>query len=311
MTGPIAAIDIGTNSVRLLVEDDKGIDLVRATRITRLGEGVDATGQLSPHAIERTLAVLREYAEQCRDLRVGDARATATSAARDAGNRDEFFSPAADILGFRPEVITGDEEATLSFLGATQAGGLLDKGDGEANSQAQSLVIDIGGGSTEFILGADKPECHLSIDIGSVRVTERYIAHDPPQAEELSNVLDVVGQHLDDVEATMPVRTAHRLVGVAGTVTTMAAMAAGITSWDPNRTHHLELDIKTVEELYRELASLPLAQRRLKLIEPDRAEVIVGGALILVRIMRQFGFQSLLVSEHDILDGIVASVRMR
>lgn len=295
---PRAAIDCGTNSTRLLVVDADGATVERLMRLTRLGQGVDHAGRLDPSAIERTLAVLREYRGVLDHWGVDLLRITATSAARDAANRDEFFDAAAGVVGHVPELLSGSEEATLSFRGATAE---LDEADGPF------LVVDIGGGSTEFAVGTAAPEGVFSIDVGCVRITERFLESDPPSAEELSNAVSVVRDHLDDVAREVPdVTTAHRLVGLAGTVTTAAAVELGLVEYDRGRIHHFVLTRAAVEEVFRTLATEPLAQRvHNPGLERERADVIVGGMVILAGVMRFFDHDTCLVSESDILDGLV------
>jgi exopolyphosphatase / guanosine-5'-triphosphate,3'-diphosphate pyrophosphatase len=286
----VAAIDIGTNSTRLLVGNE------RRAVITRLGRGVDSTGRLDDHAVGKTIDVLRDYAAVIRDAGASHVRAVATSAARDAANREVFFTAAADVLGVRPEVLTGEEEGRLAFLGAISD---LDPADGPF------LVFDIGGGSTEFVVGNERADQVLSVDTGSVRLTEQWLHSDPPTAEELSMAVSVVRAHLEDVTREMPAsRSAACLVGVAGTVTTIAAVELG--EYDRDRVHHFRLSRNAAEDVFRTLATEPLADRRANPgLEADRADVIVGGCCILVAIMRHFEVDSILVSETDLLDGIV------
>jgi exopolyphosphatase / guanosine-5'-triphosphate,3'-diphosphate pyrophosphatase len=311
VSGPAAhrlgAIDIGTNSVRLLVADvdgagaDAALDtLDRRVHITRLGQGVDDTRRLRPDAIARTLDVLRDYRRVLDELGVQRVRATATSAARDASNRDDFFTPAAEVLGFEPELIGGDEEARLSFLGATA----------QLSEPAPYLVVDIGGGSTEFIVGTHRPESLLSVDIGSVRLTEQYVTSDPPEPEELSAALSVVRDHLADVEREIPaVREAATLVGLAGTITTVAAVELGLAEYDRDKIHRFRLTKAAAEDVFRTLATETVEERRHNPgLDPGRADVIVAGALELVTIMRTFGFDAVVVSESDILDGLVRAL---
>ena len=296
----VGAIDCGTNSTRVLVGD--GVRTAeRLMRITRLGEGVDSNRALAPAAIERTVSVLREYRAVLDAHGVSRVRMTATSAARDATNRAEFFNAAEAAIGVRPELLSGDEEARLSFAGARSD---LNPGDGPF------LVVDIGGGSTEFIVGRDKPEGALSIDIGCVRVTEKFLHSDPPAPEELANAIGVVHDALDDLTRTVPsVVDTARLVGLAGTVTTMAAVEIGLAEYDRDRIHHCDLSRAAAEDVFRTLATESRADRvHNPGLEEARADVIVGGALILVTIMRHFGFDSCLVSEADILDGLVLSL---
>ncbi len=300
----LAAIDIGTNSTRLLVADADGRDHVLSTldrrmTITRLGQGVNAARRLHPEAVERTLAVLREYRQAIERLGADGVRATATSAVRDAGNRDDFLGPAAEILGAAPEVITGEEEGRLTFLGATA--GLRDP--------APYLVVDIGGGSTEFIVGTSEPESLMSVDVGCVRLTEAYLHSDPPAPEELSQAISVVGLHLDDVDRLLPgAIDAQTLIGVAGTVTTVAAVELGLPEYDSEALHHFRLTHAAAEDVFRTLATEPAdARRHNPGLEPGRVDVIVGGAIVLVAVMRHFGAEEMLVSEADILDGLIRS----
>lgn len=295
----VAAIDCGTNSTRLLVVDGSGHEVVRRMRITRLGAGVDATGELGAAAIARTIDVLEAYAVECRTHGVTRMRATATSAARDAANHEAFFAPATAVLGVEPELISGEEEAALSFAGAT-----ADRG----GADGPFLVCDIGGGSTEFVYGSDEPEALVSVDVGCVRVTERYLEGDPPTPESLARAAAGVGAALDSVPHVVPVTGAHELVGLAGTVTSLAALVAGLSVYDPAVTHGMRMSRSDVDAAHASLAADALARRRGRLVEPERADVIVGGTTILACIMRRFGFESMVVSEHDILDGLAASV---
>ncbi len=297
-----AAIDCGTNSTRLLVADDEGRPLERLMEITRLGKGVDATGALDPAAIDRTMATLRRYREAMDRHGVERVRITATSAARDAANRDQFFDAAEAIIGTRPELLAGHEEGELSFRGATAD---LDPADGPF------LVADIGGGSTELVVGTTSVEGVLSLDMGCVRLTEKFLHHDPPQAAELSAALSVVDAHLDDLEREIPqVRSVNRFVGLAGTVTTVAAVEQGLPGYDPEKIHHFVLTRAAAEDVFRTLATETVEQRKTNPgMEAERADVIVGGCCVLVAIMRRFGFDECHVSEADILDGLVLSLR--
>jgi exopolyphosphatase / guanosine-5'-triphosphate,3'-diphosphate pyrophosphatase len=303
----VAAIDIGTNSVRLLVaevdgttaRDAKVVPLDRRMRITRLGQGVDKARALAPDAIERTVAVLREYRAALEEHGVTAVRATATSAARDASNRDDFFAAAHDALGITPELLSGDEEAALSFLGATA----------DLDAPAPYLVVDIGGGSTEFVLGTDAPTGLVSLDMGCVRITEQYLESDPPAPEELSNAVAAVRDLVADVPRVIPgAESAATLIGLAGTVTTVAAIELGIPEYDPEKIHHFVLTREAAEDVFRTLATETAAQRAHNPgLEPGRVDVIVGGTAVLVGIFRVLGFSEMLVSEADILDGLVRS----
>ncbi len=302
MSGPpVAAIDCGTNSTRLLVSDGEGRPLVRRMTITRLGQGVDASRRLHPDALARGTAVLADYRRVIQEHGVERVRMVATSAVRDAANRDEFMDAAEAAAGTRPELLDGDEEGRLSFRGATSG---LDPAGGPF------LVVDIGGGSTEFVVGSDEPVGVISVDVGCVRMTERYLHTDPPSPLELSQAVSVMHAHLDDVKREVPeARGAVRLVGLAGTVTTMAAVEMGLHEYDPGRIHHFELTRAAAEDVFRTLATERRSDRvHNPGLEEERADVIVGGAVILVTIMRHFDFASCLVSEADILDGLVLSL---
>ena len=310
----VAAVDCGTNSTRLLVarRGPAGLEtLERHMTITRLGSGVDRTGRLDPEAIARTADTLARYRDviAAHGIEPSSAtvRAAATSAARDAANRDEFFAAATEALGVTPELLSGTEEAALSFAGATAD---LDPALGPF------LVVDIGGGSTEFVLGSvgsgGAPEVSgsLSVDLGCVRVTERYLHADPPLPEELSSALSVVQLHLDDVAREVPgAADARTLVGLAGTVSATAAVELGLADYDRDAIHHFVLTKVAVEDVFRTLATEALADRRHNPgLEPQRADVIVGGLCVFVGVMRHLGFGECLVSEADILDGLAMSL---
>ena len=310
MSGRVAAIDIGTNSVRLLVAernpDGALVTLDRQMRITRLGHGVDATGRLDAEAIERTVAVLSDYRSAIDGLMgpesgSGQIRMTATSAARDAANRDEFFDRAEGAMGVRPELLSGDDEGRLSFLGATAD---LDPALGPF------LVVDIGGGSTEFSYGTTTCEAALSTDMGCVRFTEKYIESDPPRPEELLAALSVTEAYVDDVRQAIPqIDQARTFVGLAGTVSTAAAIELGLAVYDRDQIHHLELSRAQVEDVFRTLATETRAERLDNPgLEAARADVIVGGMCVFVMIMRRLAIDSCLVSESDILDGLALSL---
>jgi exopolyphosphatase/guanosine-5'-triphosphate,3'-diphosphate pyrophosphatase len=291
----------------LLIVSPDGKTLERLMRITRLGQGVDRQRALAPEAIERTVKVLDEYRGVMDRFGVERVRMTATSAARDAVNREDFFSSAESVVGVRPELLDGDEEGRLSFAGATAE---LDPDDGPF------LVVDIGGGSTEFVVGPVpgsrwEPLGVRSIDVGCVRLTERFLHGDPPRPEELSQALSVVHDYLDDVQREIPsIAEASRLVGLAGTVTTVAAVEIGLATYDRDRIHHFVLSREAVEDVFRTLATEKRADRVYNPgLEEARADVIVGGCVVLVAIMRHFGFHACLVSEADILDGLAMSIR--
>jgi exopolyphosphatase / guanosine-5'-triphosphate,3'-diphosphate pyrophosphatase len=296
----LAAIDIGTNSVRLLVTDSRGNELERLMRMTRLGQGVDVTGELSAEAIARTVLVLSEYASRMQAHAVARVRAVATSAARDARNGSLFFDAAERALGVRPELLSGDAEARWSFYGATL---------GLPKSDAPFLVIDLGGGSTELVLGSDQPEAAISLQMGCVRMTERHLHGDPPTGEELRACESDARRELAQVRSVIDVTRARCAIGLAGTVTALSAMQLGLTHYDASRTHHSRLTAAQVAELRNRLVSASVSDRRGLLVEPARAEVIVGGAVVLATLMSELSLGELLVSECDILDGLAASLR--
>ncbi len=297
---PVAAIDMGTNSTRLLVHDGENT-IERLMTITRLGQDVDRTGRLADEAIERVLSCLRTYKSVMDQHGVTRVRAVATSAARDAANRDEFFTAVHDVIGVEPELLSGFDEGKLSFRGATAD---LDPADGPF------LVFDIGGGSTEFAFGTDVAEAAMSLDIGCVRLTEKYVEHDPPRPEELVACLSITEAHLDDVARQMPqIAHAATFVGLAGTVSTAAAVELGLAEYDRDRIHHFVLTKEAAEDVYRTLVTEARDDRiHNPGLEEARADVIVGGMCILVRIMRYFDIEELVVSEADILDGLVFSL---
>jgi exopolyphosphatase / guanosine-5'-triphosphate,3'-diphosphate pyrophosphatase len=304
---------MGTNSTRLLVADGDGASaplttVERHMHITRMGQGVDATRRLHPDAVERTLAVLRKYRDVMDATGVDGVRATATSAARDAVNRDDLFGPASEILGAPVELLSGDEEGRLTFLGATTG----------LDAPAPQLVVDIGGGSTEFIVGTGPAVGAggaadvlgvMSADVGCVRLTEAWLHSDPPAPEELSQAISVVQAYLDDVDRELPAAgVARTLIGTAGTVTTVAAVEIGLAEYDPEVLHHFRLTREAAEDVFRTLATEPAADRRHNPgLEAARVDVIVGGAAVLVAVMRHWGFEEMIVSEADILDGLVRS----
>ena len=297
----VAAIDCGTNSTRLLVSRGGSETLDRLMTITRLGEGVDQTGRLAPAAIDRTLDCLRRYREVMDRHGVEAVRITATSAARDAANREELFDAAEAVVGTRPELLSGPAEGELSFRGATAD---LDPDLGPF------LVVDLGGGSTELSVGTTVCEAAMSLDVGCVRLTEKYLHSDPPRPEELHACISVTGTYLDDVDREMPAaRQAHTFVGLAGTISTAAAVEQGLHGYDRDKIHHFELTKAAAEDVFRTLATESRADRAFNPgLEPGRVDVIVGGMAVLVKIMRHFDFDTCLVSESDILDGMVLSL---
>ena len=295
----VAAVDVGTNSARLLIADEAGRELARPMRMTRLGQGVDVSGRLAPEAIARTVRVLEEYRALCESLGVERVRATATSAARDAGNSAVFFDAAEQALGVRPELLTGEEEARLSFVGATT---------GLSREHAPFFIMDIGGGSTELVLGDTQPDELVSLQLGCVRMTERHLKSDPPSSQELRACLADVERELSTMARNMDPKGAKTVIGLAGTVTALSAMQLGLRRYDASRTHHSTLTRPQVEASFSKLSQTTYAERRGLLAEPDRADVLVGGAAVLLGILRHFSLDSLLVSERDILDGLAASL---
>jgi exopolyphosphatase/guanosine-5'-triphosphate,3'-diphosphate pyrophosphatase len=305
----VAAIDCGTNSLRLLVADvDPAAgtltDVDRRMEIVRLGQGVDATGRLAPAALARTLRALRSYAEIVAANGATAVRMVATSATRDAANAADFVAGVRGVLGVGPEVLSGDEEARLSFTGATTELAVA------GPVPPPYLVADIGGGSTEFVLG-DPPVVGgaVSVDIGCVRMTERHLRGDPPAPAEVAAARADIGTALDVVAAKIAVADARTLVGLAGSVTTVAALALGLDAYDAARIHHARIGVGQVREQTGRLLAMPQAERaRLGVMHPGRVDVIGGGALVLEAIMTRFGFAEVLASEHDILDGIAWSL---
>ncbi|GAA3336830.1 Ppx/GppA phosphatase family protein [Amorphoplanes nipponensis] len=298
----VAAIDCGTNSIRLLiadVADGRLTDVARRMEIVRLGEGVDRTGRLSPEAIERTRKALLGYAAEIAELGVGRVRMCATSASRDAANAADFTAMVRATLGVDPEVITGDDEARLSFAGAVT--GLV--------ADQPYLVVDIGGGSTEFVVGGDHVEHAVSVDIGCVRMTERHLHSDPPTAEEVAAAEEDIVKAVDAALRTVSGHGAATLVGLAGSVTTVAALALHLPGYDSRRIHHARIPYEDVAKVTHDLLGSTVADRRdLPVMHSGRADVIGAGALILRVIMERAGKTSVIASEHDILDGIAFSL---
>jgi exopolyphosphatase/guanosine-5'-triphosphate,3'-diphosphate pyrophosphatase len=306
----VAAIDCGTNSIRLLVADvpDAGphTDLLRRMEVVRLGEGVDATGRLAPQAIERTRKVLAEYAAAARELGATEVRMVATSASRDAANRVDFEDMVRDTLGQLPDVVPGREEAELSFLGATASLDRAAEAHGAAPPKPPFLVVDIGGGSTEFVLGdSGGVRAARSVDIGCVRLTERHLRGDPPTAAEVRRTEEDVRTALAQVREDVPVEEANSLVGLAGSVTTVAALALRLPAYDADAIHGSRIPVDAVRSVAGQLLSATRERRAAEAVmHPGRVDVIGAGALVLRVIMDAFGLPEVVVSEHDILDGI-------
>ncbi|WP_067697839.1 Ppx/GppA phosphatase family protein [Nocardia jejuensis] len=318
MSERIAAVDCGTNSIRLLIADvapdDAGsarlTDVHREMRIVRLGQGVDATGALNPDAIERTRVALHDYVDLMIEAKVTRVRMVATSATRDASNREDFFTMTAAELGravpgAQAEVITGDEEARLSFAGAV----------GELSSaEGPFVVVDLGGGSTEVVLGdSDGVQSAYSADIGCVRITERCLLSNPPTPEEVAAARFFASERLAQAFGVVPVERARTWVGVAGTMTTLAAIALDLPEYDSEKVHLTRLPLSEVRKVSDRLIGMDHDQRAaLGPMHPGRVDVIGGGAVIAEvlsdELARRAGITELIVSEHDILDGIALSI---
>jgi len=309
----VAAIDCGTNSIRLLVADvdpETGelVDLDRRMTIVRLGQGVDRTGRLAPEALERTFAACREYAAVIKEHGAERLRFVATSASRDAENRDEFVRGVLDILGVEPEVVSGDQEAELSFTGATR------ELAGRDDLATPYLVVDIGGGSTEFVVGDGRVRAARSVDIGCVRMTERHLVRDgvvldPPGEERVAAVRADIEAALDLAEQSVPLGEARTLVGLAGSVTTVSAIAQNLAAYDSEAIHHSRISYDRVREITETLLRSTHAERAaIPSMHPGRVDVIGAGALVLLSIMERIGASEVVVSEHDILDGIAYKV---
>lgn len=312
VNGRLAGIDCGTNSIRLLIADFDGgrlRDVHRETRIVRLGQGVDATGEFAADAIVRTRAALTDYAALIKDHGAQRVRMVATSAARDVANRDAFFAMTAEVLGAVlpgavAEVITGAEEAELSFRGAV---GELDSATGPF------VVVDLGGGSTEIVVGGDAVRASYSADIGCVRLTERCLHSDPPTPEEVAAARQVVRERLEVALGVVPVQGAKTWVGLAGTMTTLSALAHNMTTYDSAAIHLSRVPGDDLLSVCERLVGMTRAERAaLPPMHEGRADVIGGGAIVVEELARELraraGIDELTVSEHDILDGIVLSI---
>ena len=310
----VAALDCGTNSIRLLIADVDGprlTDVVRTMKVVRLGEGVDSTGRLQPAALARTLAATRDYAALCAEHGVERVRFVATSASRDVENRDEFVTGVRAALGVDPEVITGAQEAELSFLGAL-SGVAPDAG------AAPFLVVDIGGGSTELAFGTDSVESSISLDIGCVRLTERHLAGDPATPAELAAARSDIAALLDAAAEVVPLGRTRTLVGLAGSVTTVTAHALGLPAYYPDVINGTALDPERVVAACSELTAMTRAHRAcLPFMHAGRVDVIGAGALIWSEVVTRVRDEisdgggrlgQVLTSEHDILDGIALSL---
>ena len=301
----VAAIDCGTNSIRLLIADVDGsglTDVVRVMKVVRLGEGVDVSGSLSSAAIERTWDAVSDYAAQIRAAGAQAVRMVATSASRDADNADTFVDGVVARLGVVPEVISGDEEAALSFAGAVS---VLDV-------PGRVAVVDIGGGSTEFVVGDSRVGASVSENVGCVRMTERHLCTDPPTPAEIAAATADIDAAVWHAMAATGFEDADRIVGLAGSVTTVAALAMGLPEYDSARIHGSRISAREVHEVTAQMLAATRTKRAAEpVMHPGRVDVIGGGALVLDRILTLGGFDEVIVSEHDILDGIALSLAAR
>ena len=299
----VAAIDCGTNSIRLLIADIEGDafrEVTRLMEVVRLGQGVDKTGQFHPDAIARTLAAVDIYAAEIAKRGVEKIRFCATSATRDATNRDLFIEGVFERLGIRPEVISGDEEARLSFMGATKD---LPASDGPF------LVIDIGGGSTEFVFGTESVEAAKSVNIGCVRMSERHFTGDQPDPGQVASATEDIDEAIAQAAKLVPIRKAKTLIAVAGTATTVAAAVLDLPEYDRYAIHLSHISAEKVHQVSQSFIKMDRAQREsLGYMHPGRVDVISAGSLVLSRIMRATGAAEFVASESDILDGMAWSL---
>ena len=293
---PVAILDFGTNTTRLLITNGTSVD-IRTHRITGLGRGLGKTDRLSEEGIGRVLDAVNEFKSLISENGVQRIRAVATSAARDAVNRADLFEPVSAALNHELELLSGEEEARYGFLGATA---------GLPSTDGPFLVIDIGGGSTEFSYGTHAAEIHRSVDMGSVRFMEQFFINDPPKPEELSGAIQVARLHLDDIDRDHAIMgTAKSVVGVAGTITTIAAVEIGLEPYDPQIIDGFLLSRRAAEDVFRTLATESLEIRKYNPgLEAARADVIVAGCCILVAVMRHWELEECLVRESDLLDGL-------
>jgi exopolyphosphatase/guanosine-5'-triphosphate,3'-diphosphate pyrophosphatase len=298
-----AAIDIGSNSTNLLIVDQSGKTLERIVRSTRLGANLATTGALSTDAIQRTLDCLSEYESLIKQHKVLRRRTVATAACRVANNTNQFFAEVKKISGAEPELISGEVEGALSFVGATSS---LDE-------KMSTLVIDIGGASTELMVGTETLDFAVSIPFGAVNITETELHRDPPRPEELTNAISLVSDAVDDVAHNYPlIGHVERVVGVAGTIVTVAAVEVGQKTFDPSALHKLKLSREAIEDVFRTLATEPLSDRVFNPGLPrDRADIIVGGCCVLVAVMRRLQISELTVSQYNLLDGLISELRKK
>ena len=298
-----AAIDIGSNSTNLLIIDQSGQTLERIVRSTRLGANVATTGALSAESMQRTLECLSEYESLIKQHKVSRRRTVATAACRVANNTNQFFAEVKKISGTEPELISGEIEGALSFIGATSS---LDE-------KMATLVIDIGGASTELMVGTKTLDFAVSIPFGAVNLTEAELHRDPPRPEELTNAISLVSDAIDDVAHNYPlIGQIDRVVGVAGTIVTVAAVEVGQKTFDPSALHKLKLSREAVEDVFRTLATERLSDRVFNPGLPrDRADIIVGGCCVLVAVLRRLQISEIVVSQYNLLDGLISELRKK
>ena len=298
-----AAIDIGSNSTNLLIVNQSGQTLERVVRSTRLGANVATTGALSAESMQRTLECLSEYESLIKQHKVSRRRTVATAACRVANNTSQFFAEVKKISGTEPELISGEIEGALSFVGATSS---LDE-------KMATLVIDIGGASTELMVGNETLDFAVSLPFGAVNLTEAELHRDPPRPEELTNAISLVSDAIDDVAHNYPlIGQIDRVVGVAGTIVTVAAVEVGQKTFDPSALHKLKLSREAVEDVFRTLATERLSDRVFNPGLPrDRADIIVGGCCVLVAVMRRLQISEIVVSQYNLLDGLISELRKK
>ena len=298
-----AAIDIGSNSTNLLIVDQSGQTLERIVRSTRLGANIATTGALSAESMQRTLKCLSEYESLIKQHKVSRRRTVATAACRAANNTSQFFAEVEKIAGIEPELISGEIEGALSFVGATSS---LDE-------KMATLVVDIGGASTELMVGTETLDFAVSLPFGAVNLTEAELHRDPPRPEELTNAISLVSDAIDDVAHNYPlIGQIDRVVGVAGTIVTVAAVEVGQKTFDPSALHKLKLSREAVEDVFRTLATERLSDRVFNPGLPrDRADIIVGGCCVLVAVMRRLQISEIVVSQYNLLDGLISELRKK